>query len=139
MPCLSESISDLVSRAEANEIGGFVGGKGGGVDAEDLFDFMAVAGLDLSDEGWIGMQVFETPCIYKDNDCSDDSVVNLDEISEFCKRSSHRRDIVHENMGLSGSDETFKVRSGRHSLHGVGTRVEYAADLHDICVCLTLS
>jgi hypothetical protein len=46
LPCLSESISDLVSRAEANEVVGFVGGESGGLNAEDFFDFMVVAGLD---------------------------------------------------------------------------------------------
>ena len=51
MPCLSESISDLDSRAKADEVVGFVGGEGGGVDTEDLFDFMAVAGLDIFRNG----------------------------------------------------------------------------------------
>ena len=69
MPCLSESISDLVRRAEANEVVGFVGGEGSGLDPKDLFDFMAVTGLDFANEGlgclgWA--EGFETAGIYPD-------------------------------------------------------------------------
>lgn len=44
-PSLSESISDLVSRSEADEIIRLVGGKGVGVDAEDLLNVVSMTGL----------------------------------------------------------------------------------------------
>ena len=42
LPCLSESISDLVSCSEPDKIAGLVGGKGCGLDSENFCDFMAM-------------------------------------------------------------------------------------------------
>ena len=42
LPCLNESISDLVSCSEPDQIAGFSGGEGCGVDSEDFCNFMAV-------------------------------------------------------------------------------------------------
>jgi hypothetical protein len=51
LPSLSESISDLVSSSEADEVVGFVCGEGFGLDAEDFFEFMAEAVLDEAKRG----------------------------------------------------------------------------------------
>ena len=42
MFCLKESISDFVSRAESNELLGFICGEGVNMDAEDFDDFIGV-------------------------------------------------------------------------------------------------
>ena len=47
MFCLKESISDFVSRAESNEVLGFICGEGVDVDAEDFDDFDDFIGMPL--------------------------------------------------------------------------------------------
>jgi hypothetical protein len=46
-PRLSESISDLVSRSETNEVIGFVGSECMGAALENFFDLEFIAVLDL--------------------------------------------------------------------------------------------
>ena len=63
MPSLSESISDLVSSSEADEVVGFVCGEGFGLDAEDFFELMAEAIFDFTYYFTGRTEAFNAPCI----------------------------------------------------------------------------
>ena len=45
--CFSDSSSDFVSRSETKEVLGLAPGKGFGLDAEELADFVSMAGLEF--------------------------------------------------------------------------------------------
>lgn len=132
MPCLSESISDLVKRAEADEIAGLVGSEGGGADAEDVLDFMAVAGFEFADEGLSWMELLKTPRVYEDEDPCDEATLNLDVTGEFRKGSSHGGHVINEDVEPSGGNESLELRTGGEAFHRVGTGMEDLADLDDI-------
>ena len=86
-PRLSESISDLVSRSETDEVIGFVGSECGWGDLEDLFDFEFIALLDFFDDFLIGEKLLGTTGVYKNQNPGDDAVLILNVIGQKKKGS----------------------------------------------------
>lgn len=62
--CLSASISDFVSRLETNEIQGFIGSEGTGVDVEQFGDFIRVSPLKFANDGFVWRKVDDQVLLY---------------------------------------------------------------------------
>ena len=119
MPRLSESISDLVRRSEANKVVGFIGGEGCGVDTEDLFDFMAVAIFNFTDYGSGWAEILNASGVHNNDDATNVSTATLDEISQLRRRSSHRSDVINQNMEGTRLDDPLELGPRCDALHRV--------------------
>ena len=131
-PRLSESISDLVSRAESDEIIGFVGGEGGWSDAESFVDFRAMAGLYFPHERLGGPELFDSAGVHQHKNRSDGSSVKDAVIIQIRKGATHGCHIVYQDVVSSGSDETLELRTAGKPLHGICSGVKDLINLDDI-------
>ena len=104
-PRLSESISDLVRRAESNEVVGFIGGKGVGGDAKDFVDFRAITGLDFPHERLGGTKLFGSARIHEHQHRRHGASVHHDIIIEIRKGAAHGCHIVDQDVLPSTSDQ----------------------------------
>ena len=111
MLCLKESISDFVSRAESNEILGFVCGEGVNVDAEDFDDFICVPLLQSFQCFGIGSQRFIATRVDDDRYVLDDSAIALNVMRQFSKSSAQAYYVIDQHIPTANLYSALKFWS----------------------------
>jgi len=109
--CLKESISDFVSRAESNEILGFVCGEGVNVDAEDFDDFICVPLLQSFQCFGIGSQRFIATRVDDDRYVLDDSAIALNVMRQFSKSSAQAYYVIDQHIPTANLYSALKFWS----------------------------
>ena len=137
MFCLKESISDFVSRAESNEVLGFVCGEGVDVDAKDFDDFICEPLVQSFQCFGIRPQSLITPRV--DDDCHvlHDSAIALNVMRQFSNRSTLACNVIDQNIPTANLDSALKFWTERQAFHWVCSGMVHLGDLDDVLVTST--
>ncbi len=119
MFCLSESISDLVNRAEANKVACLIGCEGVDFDSEDIFELMGIPFLQNFQLTFVWPNGFGSSCIDQRKHIFDHTPLGLDVVRQFSQCSPQTDHIVNQDIRATWLHIPFKRGTQSQTLHRV--------------------